>query len=74
MVRPILPAAVEAEAIWELMRLRLMVSVCMAAEQSAAAPDNAYLNISQEQAFVALAAMSQIHPHFAADGLRQACG
>lgn len=37
----------ELEAIWPLVRLRLCMSVCIAAHQQAAQPENEYLGISQ---------------------------
>ena len=37
----------EIEAIWPLVRLRLCMSVCIAAHQQAAQPENEYLGISQ---------------------------
>ena len=37
----------EAEALWPLVRLRLCMSVCIAAHQQAQQPGNAYLGVSQ---------------------------
>lgn len=37
----------ELDAVWPLVRLRLCMSVCIAAHQQAAQPDNEYLGISQ---------------------------
>ena len=37
----------EVEALWPLVRLRLCMSVCIAAHQQAAQPENEYLGISQ---------------------------
>ena len=39
--------AEEYEVLWKLVRLRLAVSVCLAAEQLRQRPENEYLNISQ---------------------------
>lgn len=38
----------ELEALWPLVRLRLCMSVCIAAHQQAQQPDNAYLGVSQK--------------------------
>jgi Ser/Thr protein kinase RdoA (MazF antagonist) len=38
----------EREALWPLVRLRLAMSVCMAAYQQRQEPDNEYLGISQK--------------------------
>lgn len=38
----------EIDALWPLVRLRLCMSVCIAAHQQAQQPDNEYLGISQE--------------------------
>lgn len=38
----------EFDALWPLVRLRLCMSVCIAAHQQAQQPDNEYLGISQE--------------------------
>jgi Ser/Thr protein kinase RdoA (MazF antagonist) len=38
---------VEEEVLWQLVRLRLAMSVCLAAHQQRQRPDNEYLRISQ---------------------------
>jgi len=37
----------EREALWPLVRLRLCMSVCIAAQQQAQQPENEYLSVSQ---------------------------
>ena len=38
----------ERDALWPLVRLRLCMSVCIAAHQQAQQPENEYLGVSQE--------------------------
>ena len=44
----------EREALWDLVRLRLAMSVCMAAKQQMEQPENEYLKISQQGIMKAL--------------------
>ena len=64
----------EIEAVWELARLRIMVSVSMAAQQRKLAPDNEYLSVSEAPGWRALERMDEIHPRFAVYAMRDACG
>lgn len=64
----------EVDALFSLMCMRLAVSACMAARQTAARPDEAYLSISQQQIATALPALAAIHPRYARYVLRDACG
>lgn len=64
----------EIAALWSLTCMRLCVSVCMAARQQAARPDDAYLGISQGPIARTLPRLAAIHPRFAHYTLREACG
>lgn len=64
----------ELAALWGLVRLRLCVSVCMAAHQQRQRPDDAYLAISQQPIQRTLPRLAQIHSRFAAAVFRHACG
>ena len=64
----------ELAALWGLMRLRLCVSVCMAAYQRSQRPDDAYLAISQQPIRHTLPRLARIHPRFATAAFRHACG
>lgn len=64
----------EVAALWGLVRLRLCVSVCMAAHQQSQRPDDAYLGISQQPIRRTLPRLARIHPRFAAVALGRACG
>jgi 4-aminobutyrate aminotransferase-like enzyme/Ser/Thr protein kinase RdoA (MazF antagonist) len=64
----------EREVLLDLIRSRLAISVTMAACQSAAAPDNAYLRISQAQAWSLLERLDAVAPSWAAAAFRHACG
>jgi 4-aminobutyrate aminotransferase-like enzyme/Ser/Thr protein kinase RdoA (MazF antagonist) len=64
----------EIAALFGLMCMRLCVSACMAAEQQAARPDDAYLGISQAPIRAALPKLAAIHPRLAHYVLRDACG
>ena len=71
-VVPLLPD--ELDVLWGLAAMRLATSVCIAAEQQAAAPTNEYLGISQGPIAQVLARMAAIHPRLATAVLRAACG
>ncbi|RLT40570.1 MAG: aminotransferase class III-fold pyridoxal phosphate-dependent enzyme [Chloroflexi bacterium] len=64
----------ELAALWGLIRLRLCVSVCMAAHQQSQRPDDPYLAISQQPIRHTLPRLAQIHPRFAEAAFRHACG
>jgi len=63
----------EAEVLFDLICIRLCVSVCNAAEQSQQDPDNAYLSISERPAWHLLSVLRHIHPRFAGYMFRDAC-
>lgn len=64
----------EIAALFELVKLRLCVSVCMAAHQQQQKPDDEYLGISQQPIRNTLPRLAAIHPRFAETTFRQACG
>ena len=64
----------ECEVLLDLIRSRLAVSVTMAACQSAAAPDNDYLRISQAQVWPLLERLDAVAPSWAHAVFRHACG
>ena len=64
----------ELSALFGLVRLRLCVSVCMAAVQLQQRPDDQYLAISQQPIRNTLPRLAKIHPRFAEAAFRQACG
>ncbi len=64
----------EREVLLNLIRSRLAISVTMAACQSAASPDNAYLRISQAQAWSLLERLDAVAPSWALAAFRHACG
>jgi 4-aminobutyrate aminotransferase-like enzyme/Ser/Thr protein kinase RdoA (MazF antagonist) len=64
----------ELAVLWDLVCMRLCVSVCQAAHQRALQPANAYLSISEQPAWAALQKLASIHPRLAHYTLRSACG
>ncbi len=64
----------ELSVLFGLIRMRLCVSVCMAAYQQQQRPDDPYLAISQQPIRNTLPKLAKIHPHFAGAIFRQACG
>jgi 4-aminobutyrate aminotransferase-like enzyme/Ser/Thr protein kinase RdoA (MazF antagonist) len=64
----------ELALLHNLIGMRLCASVCIAAEQRRQAPANAYLGISETQAWNALRRWSAIHPRLAECAFREACG
>ncbi|MCB9137274.1 MAG: aminotransferase class III-fold pyridoxal phosphate-dependent enzyme [Caldilineaceae bacterium] len=64
----------EVDRLYDLIRLRLTMSMIMAARQQAAAPDNSYLSISQQPIRTLMQRLESIPPGFARATLRQACG
>jgi 4-aminobutyrate aminotransferase-like enzyme/Ser/Thr protein kinase RdoA (MazF antagonist) len=65
---------VELAALFDLMRLRVCVSVCMAAHQQKLRPEDEYLAISQAPMRQALPWLARMHPRFAECVFRDACG
>ncbi len=64
----------ELDVLWLLVRMRLVMSVVNAAEQSAADPDNAYLLISQDVVPRLLIELDQASDYLALSRVREACG
>ncbi len=71
-VFPLLEA--EVDVLFDLVLMRLCLSVCNAAQQHAADPDNDYLLISQRSVLTALSQLETIDRGLAACHLRHACG
>jgi hypothetical protein len=65
---------VELAALFGLVRMRLCVSVCLAAYQQQQCPDEPYLAISQTPIRNTLPKLADIHPRLAEATFRQACG
>ena len=70
--RPIADA--ELKVLLDLIRLRLCMSVCMAAYQMRERPDDDYLAISQQAITRTLPMLARVHPRFAEAAFRHACG
>ncbi len=64
----------EVAAVFDLVCMRLCMSVCHAVHQRRHAPANEYLSISERGAWEALGRLAQIHPRLAHYTLRAACG
>lgn len=64
----------ELEVLYPLICIRLCVSVTNAAYQRQAAPDNAYLLISEQPAWALLEQLVSVSPQFALATFRSACG
>ena len=64
----------ELAALFGLVRMRLCVSVCLAAHQQRQRPDDPYLVISQAPIRNTLPRLAAIHSRFAAAAFREACG
>jgi murein DD-endopeptidase MepM/ murein hydrolase activator NlpD len=64
----------EAETLYELMRMRLVASVCISSRQSHHHPGNDYLLISQKPAFELLERLGHIDPDFMVALCRRAAG
>jgi len=64
---------VEVASLFELVLLRLCVSVCMSARQQLERPDDLYLSISQEPIRRTLPLLSELNPGFVEARLRAAC-
>ncbi len=65
---------VEISVLFELMCMRLCLSVCICAEQKSQSPDNEYLRISEQSAWRALAQLQLISADFAHYLFRDSCG
>lgn len=64
----------EADVLYDLMRMRLVCSVCISSRQSRLYPDNDYLLISQQPAFALLERLEKIDPEFMVALFRRAAG
>jgi 4-aminobutyrate aminotransferase-like enzyme/Ser/Thr protein kinase RdoA (MazF antagonist) len=64
----------ELAVLFDLICMRLCTSVCHSAHQSRLAPDNAYLLISQRQAWALIDQLATVSPVFAEALFRDACG
>jgi 4-aminobutyrate aminotransferase-like enzyme/Ser/Thr protein kinase RdoA (MazF antagonist) len=64
----------ELEVLFDLICMRLCMSVCHAADQSRVEPDNEYLRISEKPVWALLKKLQNIHPRLARYVLRHACG
>jgi 4-aminobutyrate aminotransferase-like enzyme/Ser/Thr protein kinase RdoA (MazF antagonist) len=64
----------ELDVLYQLIRLRLLLSVAIAARQTGLKPENDYLSISQGPVWDLLPRLESIHPNFARFSLRKACG
>ncbi|MEW6364383.1 MAG: aminotransferase class III-fold pyridoxal phosphate-dependent enzyme [Acidobacteriota bacterium] len=64
----------EIAALWDLICMRLCMSVCHATHQRRLQPANEYLSISETPAWEALSRLHGIHPRLAHYSLRDACG
>jgi 4-aminobutyrate aminotransferase-like enzyme/Ser/Thr protein kinase RdoA (MazF antagonist) len=64
----------EIAALFGLVRMRLCMSVCLAAHQQRQRPDDDYLRISQQPISATLPKLAQIHPRLAEATFRHACG
>jgi 4-aminobutyrate aminotransferase-like enzyme/Ser/Thr protein kinase RdoA (MazF antagonist) len=69
--RPLTPS--EFDALFGLIRLRLCLSVVMAAVQMQQRPDDGYLAISQAPIARVLPILARVHPRFAEAVFRHAC-
>jgi 4-aminobutyrate aminotransferase-like enzyme/Ser/Thr protein kinase RdoA (MazF antagonist) len=64
----------EIAVIFDLICMRLCMSVCHSAHQQRLEPENRYLSISERPAWELLHRLAQIHPRYAHYALRAACG
>jgi 4-aminobutyrate aminotransferase-like enzyme/Ser/Thr protein kinase RdoA (MazF antagonist) len=64
----------ELAALFGLVCMRLVMSVCIAAHQQQQRPHDDYLSISQQPIRNTLPRLLQVHPHFAEATFRNACG
>ena len=66
--------AQELAVLFDLICMRLCMSVCHSANQYRLQPDNDYLRISEEPAWRLLQNLANVHPRFARYAFRQTCG
>lgn len=64
----------EAEVLYDLMRMRLVASVCISNRRAKEHPDNSYLLVSQAPAFALLHRLDQIDPEFMVALCRKSAG
>ncbi|MGC1427297.1 MAG: aminotransferase class III-fold pyridoxal phosphate-dependent enzyme, partial [Albidovulum sp.] len=64
----------EADALYDLMRMRLAASICISSHQARLHPDNSYLTISQAPALNLLNRLDGIDPEFMRVHFRNAAG
>jgi 4-aminobutyrate aminotransferase-like enzyme/Ser/Thr protein kinase RdoA (MazF antagonist)/murein DD-endopeptidase MepM/ murein hydrolase activator NlpD len=64
----------EADVLYDLMRMRLVASICVSSRQSKRHPDNSYLLVSQVPAVDLLGRLDQIDPEFMVSLCRCAAG
>ncbi|MCG3159570.1 MAG: Acetylornithine/succinyldiaminopimelate aminotransferase [Acidobacteria bacterium] len=64
----------EMAALFGLVRLRLLTSVCINAHQQRQRPGDEYLAVSQQPIRNTLPKLAQVHPRFAEAVFRHACG
>ncbi len=63
----------ELDVLWDLVKIRLCMSVCLAAHQQSQRPDDEYLSISQQPIQITLPELHKIHHRFATAIFRHAC-
>jgi 4-aminobutyrate aminotransferase-like enzyme/Ser/Thr protein kinase RdoA (MazF antagonist) len=64
----------ELDVLWDLILARLAVSVAISARRTQAELSDPYLTVSEAPAWHALEMLRAVHPRFARDVLRGACG
>jgi 4-aminobutyrate aminotransferase-like enzyme/Ser/Thr protein kinase RdoA (MazF antagonist) len=64
----------ELAALFDLVKLRLCLSVAVAAHQQPQRPGDAYLGVSQQAIRATLPALVDLHPRLVETALRHACG
>jgi 4-aminobutyrate aminotransferase-like enzyme len=64
----------ELTVLFDLICMRLCMSVCHCAHQSRQEPKNEYLRISQKPAWTLLRRLADVHPRLACYSFRHACG
>jgi 4-aminobutyrate aminotransferase-like enzyme len=64
----------ELELLYSFIGMRLAMSVTIAAHQKQLEPENQYLTVSEQQAWMLLEKLRDVHPDFAHYAFRGACG
>ncbi|HEY7162697.1 MAG TPA: phosphotransferase, partial [Acidobacteriota bacterium] len=64
----------ELTVLWDFVKMRLCMSVCLASHQQSQRPDDEYLSISQQPIQDTLPQLQNIHHRFATAVFRDACG